>query len=209
MANEEIEIKLDLESEDNYKKLIQHLGECKDEHVQKNIFLDTSDNDINNTGWTLRVRRQNNTVTVTVKGMAEITPDGLTIRPEIEELTNAELLDTVSRGALLIANLPEIILNAIGEITKAKPLGVIVSFGNLRKRYNLDDNRPHLILEVDRTEFPDGAIGYELEVELADRSLAKPAMERLSRLLESLNIPLKPQMESKFTRALKRRLGVI
>jgi uncharacterized protein YjbK len=207
MSPEEIEIKLDLANQENYLKLIDYLGQCKNELFQENIFIDTFDNDFRNAEKAVRIRKENDTVTVTIKGKSDRPMEGLVIRPEINVKTDNSIYKAVKGNTLLVSDLPPEILSQLDNIESVKPLDIIVSFKNTRRQFTVDTENSALLLEIDATEYPDGTIDYELEVELDDKSEIEPAIKHVSGLLLGLSIPVKPQNESKLIRALMRRSG--
>jgi len=205
MNPEEIEIKLDLANQDNYRRLIDNLGICQNEFHQENIFIDTIDKDFKSAEKTVRIRRENDTVTLTIKGKSVSRQNGLAIRPEINIKTDISIYNAAQNNTLSVTNLPRDILNQFGELESKKPLVIIVAFENNRRQYSFDTEIGSLLLVVDATEYPDGSIEYELELELADKNDADLALKYLSNLLENLDIPVMPQNDSKFTRALRRQ----
>ena len=59
-------------------------------------------------------------------------------------------------------------------------------------------------LNIDKTEFNDGSVEYELELELSDTSKIETIEANLRKLFLTLDIPFIRQTESKFARALKK-----
>ncbi|MFQ6009377.1 MAG: CYTH domain-containing protein, partial [Candidatus Zixiibacteriota bacterium] len=163
-VHREIEIKLDLESFTNYLKLMGFLGqiELEDQHI--NAFFDTEDRQLTKDGWGLRVRAESARGLVTLKG--ESTGSGpARVRDEIEaEVRRGEAMDIINlRKDLMSFFIPPIdyVRKKWGDIKLAR----LVHFENTRqkKAFRLGDY--DYILELDKTEFTDGSVDYELELE--------------------------------------------
>lgn len=202
-VHREIEIKLDLESFTNYLKLMGFLGqiELEDQHI--NAFFDTEDRQLTKDGWGLRVRAESARGLVTLKG--ESTGSGpARVRDEIEaEVRRGEAMDIINlRKDLMSFFIPPIdyVRKKWGDIKLAR----LVHFENTRqkKAFRLGDY--DYILELDKTEFTDGSVDYELELELPDESRIGIVEDKLRSLFASLDIPFHVQTESKLLRALKK-----
>jgi uncharacterized protein YjbK len=201
--NREIEIKLDLGSFMNYLKLVGFLGQIEQEDRQINGFFDTEDYKLSKKGWALRIRVENSRGLVTVKSIP--TRKGLAVvRQEIEaEIPRGQALDVInlSKDIMGIEAMPiEFVKQQIGK----SPLTRLVMFENVRQRklFKIGDN--NYLLEIDKTEYNDGSVEYELELELADTHDLEAIEDKLRRLFHSLDIPFVHQAESKFHRALKK-----
>ena len=199
----EIEIKLDLGSFTNYLKLIGFLGKIEHEESQLNAFFDTEERHLAKAGWALRVRVESNRGLVTIKSIS--TEKGAAfIRQEVEsQISRAEALEILNLRAdvMSLAILPiEHIVSQVGEIALSK----LVQFENTRQKKLFKIGDYNYILEIDKTEFNDGSVDYELELELSDASRIDVVEDKLRKMFTSLNIPFEPQSESKFARALAR-----
>ena len=199
--NLEIEIKLQLGSFMNYLKLIGFLGSIDAEENQFNGYFDTEDRRLAGAGWALRVRCLDDGGQVTLKGVA--TPRGTAmIREELEGAIPRQMaldLLNLSREVLGIETPP------VAFVKKEFPgatLARLVRFNNTRqkKRFKIGDY--FYTLEIDRTEFADGSIDYELEVELDEAGRVEEVQDSLRKLFTSLDIPFIPQEKSKYERAL-------
>jgi uncharacterized protein YjbK len=82
---------------------------------------------------------------------------------------------------------------------------VIAQFRNERrtKRFRIGDHE--YVLEIDKTEFADSSVDYELEVEVPGPDHLDSVEAHLRRIFESLQITFKTQDKSKFRRALERQ----
>lgn len=197
----EIEIKLNLGSFTNYLKLIGFLGQIEKEDYQLNAFFDTEDHQLAKAGWALRVRAENNRGLVTIKSVA--TESGTAhIRQEIEsEIPRGEAVSLINlhSDVMKLTSLPVAYLKErVGDLQVAR----LVEFENVRqtKLFKIGDH--NYLIAVDKTEFNDGSVDYELELELPERSLIETAESELLRLFSSLGIEFRPQSDSKFARAL-------
>jgi uncharacterized protein YjbK len=200
--NREIEIKLDLGSFTNYLKLVGFLGQIDREERQLNAFFDTADRRLAKAGWALRARAENSRGLVTIKSIA--TEIGAAfIRQEMEaEIGRDEALDILA-GQRYLMTLPVLPVDYLKEKLGGLDVVVLVKFENIRQEKSFRIGDYHYILEIDKTEFSDSSVDYELEVELTDTSRLDVVMDSLKRMFDSLDIPFQRQTESKFARALQ------
>jgi len=197
----EIEIKLNLGAFTNYLKLIGFLGKIEHEENQINAFFDTEDHKLAKLGWALRVRVENSRGLVTAKSIG--TEKGAAfIRQEIEaEILRTEAFELLNlrTDIMQLQILPiECILEKAGQISVMK----LVQFTNIRQKKLFKIGDENYILEIDKTEFSDGSVDYELELELSDDSRIDIVEDHFRKLFASLSIPYQPQAKSKFMRAL-------
>jgi uncharacterized protein YjbK len=199
----EIEIKLQLGSFTDYLKLVGFLGQIESEEHQTNGFFDTEDRRLAKGGWALRVRAENRRGLVTLKSIP--TQSGAAvIRQEIET--------EISRGtAIEILNLrSELLEQKVMPVEYVKrefpnlALAKLIQFQNVRQRKLFRIGDQNYLLEVDKTEYNDGSVDYELEVELSKSEQIEVVENHLQKLFNTLNIPFERQLESKLVRALKR-----
>jgi uncharacterized protein YjbK len=202
-VHREIEIKLDLESFTNYLKLMGFLGQVEHEDQHINAFFDTEDRQLAKAGWGLRVRAESERGLVTLKG--ERTGAGSArVRDEIEaEVRRGEAMDVLNlRKDIMSFFIPPIdyVRKEWGDIKVAK----LVHFESVRQKKPFRIGDYNYVLELDKTQFIDGSVDYELELELPDESLIVIVEDNLRKLFASLDIPFKLQTESKLVRALKK-----
>ncbi|MBU1651089.1 hypothetical protein KKA00_02620, partial [bacterium] len=81
-------------------------------------------------------------------------------------------------------------------------LARILKFSNTRQKKQLKIGDYLYLLEIDRTEYHDGSVDYELEVELDDAGRVEIVEDGLRRLFGKLDIPFSTQAKSKYERAL-------
>lgn len=203
VSREEIEIKVRLDSFTDYLKLLGYLGQIESEIHQLNGFFDSESRSLAKAGWALRVRAENQRGLVTAKSIP--TQAGMAIvRQEIEaEISRSEALEVLHlhKDLLSLDVMPVAFLKGkIPNLTLAR----LISFQNIRQRKLLKIGESSYLLEVDKTEYSDGSVDYELEVELHDTDTVELVENHLHKLFDSLGIPFERQSESKLARALRR-----
>jgi len=202
-SNLEIEIKLLLGSFPDYLKLVGFLGPLDDEQHHANGYFDTHDRQLARQKRVLRVRAENHRGLVTLKGVGSHA--GLAvIREEIEAEIELGLALEVLRGFTDPAKLDVEPIRRLKKEFRGLALVPTLQFRNERriKRFAIGDYQ--YVLEIDKTEFADGSVDYELEVEVPRREQIEVVEDRLRKLFESLGIPFEKQSLSKFERALQR-----
>ena len=201
--SQEIEIKLHLGSFADYLKLVGFLGQVEHEERHVNGFFDTEDGKLADDGWALRVRVESSRGLITLKSEPS-GPGVATVRDEIEaEIPRGETLDILNlrRDVMTLSNIAiDFVKQKWGEITVTK----LVHFENTRQKKLFKIGDYNYVLELDKTEFADGTVDYELELELPDESRIEVVEDKLRKIFASLGIPFKLQTESKFLRALKK-----
>ncbi len=200
----EIELKFDLQSMENHSRLLEFLGRATSPALQENLFFDTPDRSLEKAGWAFRVRLEEQRAFITLKGRRSESPEGLAVRTEIESPLPLELALQFKTKGISIENLPEKIADQLHRIAVTEPLTLRLGFRNHRLAVPYPAGECELILEIDRTEFPDGSVDYELEVEIADEKLYERITGEITRLLERCNVPVVFQPKSKFQRAVEK-----
>jgi len=199
----EIEIKLNLGSFTNYLKLMGFLGQTEKEERHLNAFFDSEDRKLSSAGWALRVRAENHRGLVTIKSIAKETGSAF-IRQEIEaEISRSEALDALALQ-IDVMDFPVLPVEYLIEKLGRFDVMILVKFENVRQKKFFKIADYNYLLEIDKTEFGDGSVDYELEVELPDIGRLETVEDHLRRIFDSLAIPFESQGESKFARALKR-----
>jgi uncharacterized protein YjbK len=201
--NLEIELKLQLESFTNYLKLIGFLGAVESEDHHVNGFFDTEDRQLSEAGWAMRVRAENNRGLVTMKSLSE-QRGAAVVREEIEgEISRAHAIEVLNLHKDILT-LPVVPITYVKENFPGIQLARLVQFHNIRqfKRFKIGDY--FYTFEIDRTEFADGSVDYELEIEFKHEDQIDVVQNHLKRMFASLDIPFMPQDKSKYERALLR-----
>lgn len=199
----EIEIKIQLESFTDYLKLMGFLGSIDEEEHHVNAFFDTPERTLGTNGFSLRVRSENQRGRITVKSAVSHT-DAMSVRNEIEAEIDAGLAKSFvdGEGDPFEVDVEPIrrLRGQFGELTVSQ----LVRFRNSRqkKRFRLGDYE--YVFEVDKTEFADGSVDYELEIELRDQGQYEVVIDNLRKIFQSLGIPFQRQPQTKLHRALER-----
>jgi uncharacterized protein YjbK len=204
-TNREIELKLDLGSEENYRKLCDHFTTVIDVKEQKNYFFDSTERLFYQNGWALRLRIVDKKATLAAKGKAIRKEGGVVVRPETEQpVARAWAYLVIHRGRFYFEILPLDIKNTMGFRIDGTLLKMFASFQTKRTVVPFQCKGAALNLEIDRVEFADGSIEYELEVEFGDDQPIETASEEIKKLLDRLKIPVVYQNQSKLARAMNR-----
>jgi len=205
MLPQEIEIKLDLQNEENYFKIIRRFEIIEKPKRQENIFFDSGNLDLSQNGWALRLRKEKDKSCFTIKGITADSSGGMAIRDEIEVSISDETAQTYIENGLQLENIPDEIAHIVLPILDTNELFRRLRFVNERYRVNYSTGQTDLIFEIDKTKYADGTIDYELEVELENRLLYQKVLDEISSFLKSLQIDTVFQKQSKFDRALLRQ----
>ncbi|PWB67795.1 hypothetical protein C3F09_12785 [candidate division GN15 bacterium] len=199
----EIEIKLKLESFTDYLKLVGYLGKIESEEQQINGFFDTEDRRLAKGGWALRVRAENKRGLVTLKSIPT-QAGAAVIRQEIEsEITRGTALDALDLR-IDVLSIPVMPVTFVRKEFPDLAVARLIQFQNTRQKKLFRICDYNYLLEIDKTEYNDGSVDYELEVELADSTHIETVESHLHKLFQSLGIRFERQDESKFARALKK-----
>ncbi len=218
----EVEFKVRVRSEDDFDALARlatgSAGGSERTVIQENHFFDTADGALREAGYALRLRIEEKRRLLTAKGPSSRAEDGLTERPEEEVLVEPAEAERILSGAVsplavLVARTGSHsrLLELVGSWAGRRPLVHVGSFKNVRRYVGpveLGDgmSRTEVMLEMDRTEFPDGSVDHEIEVEV-DSKAAEPCRAGLSDLLDRAGIPWEtaPSKAERFFAALGRR----
>lgn len=199
----EHEFKLFLPSEAALEAVLARLGApAGPPEVQTNHFFDTPSRDLRRARLALRLRHEAGTHTLTLKGPS-LQSDALSAtRPEEElEIAPDQAADVLAGNTSAL----ELLARSAGAsplVARARaasagaPLRTIGSFVNHRQRvgpleFPPRSGAPALVFELDRTEFPDGSVQRELEVELPADAPAGEIEAGLARLFAELGLPLR------------------
>jgi uncharacterized protein YjbK len=204
MPRQEIEIKLDLQNEENYLRLLKLFPRKSKEVTQKNYFFDTADRDLLRAGWAVRIRLENSVAEVAAKGPAEDLTESLAVRTEIVEYISREKAEDLTRSGLKGDKMGGEIAEVIRRFAGEKPLKTTLQFINYRIDVDYKKSDRIYIFEIDRTVFSDGSTEYELELELESKEDYSEAMETIKEILKRAEITAVSQKKSKFARAVEK-----
>ncbi len=202
----EIELKIDLVNEANYRRLIDYLEIDMEPAVQSNYFFDTDRGDLGEKRWALRLRIENGKAILTLKGNRRESSKGLAVRTEIESEIPSELKDEfLEKRKFSIMRLPVRIREVLPEFPDDTIFKLKLGFTNHRIKTPFRSGENEYLLEIDRTRFPNDFVDYELEVEIAEEAGYTDTLRAVTALLAKSDIPLIFQPKSKLKRALENR----
>jgi uncharacterized protein YjbK len=197
-AGKEIELKFRVDGDSQLQALATaSRGRAGEPLKQVNHFFDTKDGNLNASKYTLRLRDENGRFLLTAKGPERKSADGTRSEKAEEErpvevtVANAILSGAESPLTVLerVTSTDIPVLKAIRATIGAKPLVYVGNFKNTRTPVTAlievkGQQRP-VVFEMDRTEFPNGRVDHEVEVELkgqlgdADADAAEKAVRAL------------------------------
>lgn len=219
----EREFKLRIPDEPSFAALLERLGARGAVPVrQVNHFFDTAARDLRSARIALRLRAEDGSWTLGLKG-PESGPSGgagaFAERPEEELEVDSIEAEAVLAGTRCPLAALEAGLGAEPLVTAARrragdaPLLHLGSFENERTRVGPralpgDPEGPRLVVELDRVRFPDGAVERELELEVPAGGDANATWSALERLFSSVGIAPEsvPSKAARFFRILDRRV---
>lgn len=204
----EIEIKLDLQNKENFSRLIDYFGIIAEPSRQENHFLDTADRDLSSYGWAMRLRIENKTATLTLKGLTSSEDGGLATRPEIESQLQLSDANEYLKSGIRTSQIPAKFREHLNFLKKSDVLQGMLTFTNYRHRVGWSVENIEAEIELDETHFPDGSKDYELEVELKSKQQYQAIMNGLAELLEKNGIAVISQEKSKFARAIMKSIDM-
>jgi uncharacterized protein YjbK len=204
MEHHEIEIKLDLSNETNYRNVVNILSSDSVPVKQENHFFDTDQKSLSDAGWALRIRKEADRAFITLKGPKKAAVDNLAIRDEYEEKIDTTAADRYIDEGMESPELPNLIAERITEACKGERLRRILSFVNYRLTAIRMVEEEAVEIAIDRTEFADGSVDFELEAELSDKSKYKSVKIMIEDILYKVGVPVVFQNKSKLARALNK-----
>lgn len=196
----ETELKLLLPGARALERLLDALGPELDAQHQVNVYFDGDDGDDgawSAAGWAVRLRRENDTLKLTVKTTGEARGDFVE-RGEWETRLDPSREDALQDGG-------ESLLRAVDELLgdqdlpprlREAGLRPIGTMRNLRRRASLPGS-DGLVVECDETTYPNGDVRHEAELEVDDADAADRAVARLRAIFDELELPWQPSAVSK------------
>ncbi len=208
----ERELKLGL-LEAEAEQLSRLLGTPLDTIHQSNYYLDTPDKILRREEIMLRLRIERRTEdnlpgdfirgTLTLKGKS-IHLAEMSIRTEEEIEINQDKALVLLNEGLALSDSPLEEIRQTGDKLRVNRVYNQGELINLRKVYRISSA---YTLDLDRTEFPDESVDYEIEVELPDGVVEMPESLRraVSDLFNRAGVPWRAGNTGKFKRWLERQ----
>lgn len=170
---------------------------------QENHFFDTKDRLFDKNKFVVRLRQEDSSFFLTVKGPSSTHQQGaLTAKAETErEITAAQATDIREGKQSALQVLAEMPLEAdekplVEQMTKllgATPLVYAGGFSNDRSRLtvplHVGTQHAPVVLELDRTTFPGAVVHYEIEVEVPPALDADALGQALTALFAKAKVP--------------------
>ncbi len=129
---------------------------------QENRFFDSIDKRLRSHLLNLRIRRENDRVLLTCKAKRPLGPAGAHQHQEWEEWLDPEMWEAVESGQIEVTQLPLPALYL--EKLAGEPLVYCGGFSNERFAFSYT-KEPLALLCLDKTQFNNNRIDYELEIE--------------------------------------------
>lgn len=193
----EVEVKLALGGEADYERARAALGAAERVIEQVNHYFETADGRLRAARAMLRVREGDGAPVATLKLRARLTSGVMQAR-EVEAPVDAATWAAVLRGEQGLETVDlepvRLALATIGAAERLSPQGT------MRNRREVHPLSGGLVVELDRTELPDGTLDYEVEVETADPAAAR---ERIVGILDACGAAWSEQTRSKYERFLE------
>ena len=202
----EKELKLDLQNQALFERLLRHFSWQKTPLLQTNYFFDTPEGFLRSCRYALRIRNENGNFLLTVKG-PRLSSGDLVVRNEIECPLPPETAQNLLKNPNLFFTLGLPPFQWLEEKTESlNKLSLIqnLSFKNERHPVHLSSEEGLICLELDKTEYSDGSLFYELEAEFQTEEQYQKARGRIESLFLELGIPWKISEVSKYARGLLR-----
>lgn len=202
IENQEIELKLHLQTEEDYQKLLTFSQEDRVEILQTNIFYDTPAREVSSIGYALRLRLQSDHGVITLKSTTKQVSDA-SVRMEIEEkIPYEKAMHIMQRGN--IKNLDSAPIRKLkDQKINLELLSPLLQFKNYRVKKNVELNNKTYLFELDKTTYSDDTTIYELEIELKSQNEINSAVADIQKLFQILDIEFIVMKKSKFERALE------
>lgn len=204
----EIEFKFAVDGKRAFDQLVNHLdlpSSLLDNGViQTNHFFDSPGHCLHNCHFVIRLREQNNSYTLTIKGEQQSPPDDSSVlsnRIEEEvvlprESAHAMLDGSITPQQVVTAHFSNRAAALLNMIETACDQQALVHIGDFR---NVRIHLPPVLLaagktservefELDSSTFPDGKVDYELEIEISEQSDAESIEIALKELLRQAGI---------------------
>lgn len=200
----ERELKLNLENESNYHKILTFWGyTCKETH-QLNVFYDTGNSLLKKRKLALRIRKENSKYTLTAKG-ANLSHDEYVTRPEIECFLPRATAEAIFEKKKNISELDEKPVRWIRkQLNNRLPFLIeVIRFENLRQEMKVPLENQMILFHLDKTSYSDDVTDYELEIEFPAKDSYASSKLFIEKILKKASIPWKTSVLSKYERGLQ------
>ncbi len=205
VANEgqrEVELKLEVDDEASLERVEAELGGPPRAVVrQRNVYFD-AEHRLAAAGWSVRLRVEDGANRLTVKGPRDEDTTFVT-RPEtpdveVDDAARERILAGEDPIPYLLAALDEtaegVFVRTVQDIVAGRPLTRTGETNNERRKYPVEVEGLSLTLEVDRTDYAEHGVFYEVELEIpGDTTAEKKAAVRawLEGVLTGLGLPIR------------------
>ncbi|OOE10093.1 CYTH domain-containing protein [Fictibacillus arsenicus] len=197
VPTKENELKL-LIDEEAYSKLLKHIP-LKQQYDQINYYFDTPTHTLNASNITLRIRNQDNKFLLCLKvknkkNMHSNFLSSLEYENEIDKYVFEEVIKSPFKLSDVI---PSEAYNIISKIINFRELKYIGNIHNSRSQLSLFNE---FLFELDKTNFPNNKVCYELEVEGLS---TEDDSDKIVDYLNKINIKYSINKASKYSRFIK------
>ena len=188
----EQELKFEFTDRVAWDRALEALGPPSSRLEQVNHYFSDA---AGSSGWSLRLRRENGNYRLTYKS-GRSAQDGYFQALEVEECVDSPSAEKFFAG--LASDDPLWSLPPLARLRADRGVSQLIYLGcNRNQRFPCPQEG--WVAELDISEFPDGSIDYELEVECSDPASVR---EQLQRMLGALTV----QTKTKYRRFLERRV---
>jgi len=202
-GHQEIELKRLLVGEAAADRLIAALGaRVRHEKRQVNHVFDTNDRRLDSERYAVRLRRENGSALVTVKGPGRHVGGSTDVKTEAEASVEPDVAEGIVAGridpvAALMSRLPdpayEDLWRGLEHARQGRSLHRLGSFENVRRTVPVAlPSGLVLAVEVDRTRFPDGRVDEEIEIELPSEAVARDVETWLASVADGASVATRP-----------------
>jgi len=197
MSAIETELKLIVDGDESFRRLVESTPNRLDTLEQLNLYLDTPRREIHAAGAAFRLRISGSGAWATVKRRSTGQTPGVYVSMEIEDELPLEMAICwlEEKGPLPLSG--GVDFGDLDPLCSGDLLEVVTWSRTRRTRFRLSDD---LVMEADETLFGDGTRDYELEIEHSDIDHARRAATGVAR---RAGIRLVGQVRTKHARALR------
>lgn len=196
----EFERELKLRLDKNAYLILMNKFEVKQEITQVNHYFDTEKCYFSNNGSTLRIREQDNNYLLTMKlKVSESKEKQINSKEFSKTLTKENKKYFIKSPNNILVYLKrqqfwqEIMHELKDSVHELKNISYLGNIKNNRIKLMLENK---IVLDLDKTEFPNGALHYELEIE----NLTKEQEKQCLIYLENMAINFEVNTQSKYKR---------